>query len=61
MANYMVITPNDRPPALDVFGTDVTVLASASQNGCYGIAHQRGDEGSGPPPHSHVWDEAFLF
>lgn len=33
---------------------------SASQNGCYGIAHQRGAEGSGPPPHSHVWDEAFF-
>jgi len=55
-----VTTPNDRPPSLNVFGTDVTVLAAASQNGGYGITHQQGEQGSGPPPHSHGWDEAFF-
>jgi quercetin dioxygenase-like cupin family protein len=25
----------------------------------FGITLQRGDEGTGPPPHSHDWDEAF--
>ena len=60
MKKYMVITPNDRPASLNVFGTDVTVLAAASQIGGYGITHQQGEEGSGPPPHSHGWDEAFF-
>ncbi|SFG77654.1 cupin domain-containing protein [Neptunomonas qingdaonensis] len=60
MDKYIVVTPNDRPASLKVFGTDVTVLAAASQIGAYGITHQQGEEGSGPPPHSHGWDEAFF-
>lgn len=60
MNKYIVTTPHDRPSPLNVFGTDVTVLAAASQIGGYGITHQQGEEGSGPPPHSHGWDEAFF-
>ncbi|MCB1749210.1 MAG: cupin domain-containing protein [Gammaproteobacteria bacterium] len=60
MNRHMVIPPNQRPAALDVFGTDVTVLAAASRVGGYGITHQQGAAGSGPPPHSHGWDEAFF-
>lgn len=60
MNKYIVTIPNDRPSSLNVFGTDVTVLAVASQLGGYGITHQQGEEGSGPPPHSHGWDEAFF-
>ncbi len=60
MNKYIVTTPNDRPSPLNVFGTDVTVLAAASQIDGYGITHQQGEEGSGPPPHSHGWDEAFF-
>lgn len=60
MRKYMVITPNNRPASLNVFGTDVTILTAASQIGGYGITHQQGEEGSGPPPHSHGWDEAFF-
>lgn len=56
----VVIPPDARPAALDVFGTDVTVLVSATELGCYGITFQQGVEGSGPPPHSHGWDEAFF-
>jgi len=56
----VVITPANRPKALDVFGTGVTVLGFASQMGCYGITYQEGPEGSGPPPHRHGWDEAFF-
>lgn len=40
-------------------GEEITVLASAEQTGSYEIFRQRGPEGSGPPPHSHPWDEAF--
>jgi len=60
MNRHEVIALEDRAEALDVFGTEVTVLAFASQNGCYGITHQCGAEGSGPPPHCHPWDEAFF-
>lgn len=34
-------------------------MASGDQTGSYEIFSQRGPEGSGPPPHSHPWDEAF--
>jgi quercetin dioxygenase-like cupin family protein len=52
----LVVTPGDRSPALSVLGVKVTILVSdeASQ-----ITHQSGDEGAGPPAHSHDWDESF--
>jgi quercetin dioxygenase-like cupin family protein len=55
-----VIAPNDYPPALDIVGEHVTVLASGEATGGYEIFLQRGPEGSGPPPHSHPWDESFF-
>lgn len=55
----VVITPSERSKTLDVFGTKVTVLGFATEMGGYGITYQEGPEGSGPPPHSHGWDEAF--
>jgi len=57
--SYFVQTPDQRPEALDVVGTKVSVLASSTETGCYGITFQEGEEGTGPPPHSHDWDEAF--
>ncbi len=45
--------------ALNVVGEQLTVLASGAQTGSYEVFHQAGPEGSGPPPHSHPWDEAF--
>jgi quercetin dioxygenase-like cupin family protein len=36
----------------------LTLLASGSATGSYEIFLQQGPEGSGPPPHSHPWDEA---
>ena len=56
---HVVIAATNRPRALDVLGTKVTVLASSSKTDCYGITFQEGEEGSGPPPHSHDWDESF--
>ena len=55
----VVIPTSDRPSALDVFRTKVTILATSSNNGCYGITYQEGGESEGPPPHHHGWDEAF--
>jgi quercetin dioxygenase-like cupin family protein len=54
-----VVTPGDYDPALNVLGTKVIVLASNAATQAYEITLQQGDEGTGPPPHSHNWDESF--
>jgi len=55
-----IVAPEDYAPALDIVGEHVTVLASGEATQSYEIFLQRGPEGSGPPPHSHPWDESFL-
>ncbi|HET7909659.1 MAG TPA: cupin domain-containing protein [Nitrospira sp.] len=60
-AQPFVVTPVDRDPALNVLGTKVTVLASNTVTHSYEITLQQGDEGMGPPPHSHNWDESFYI
>jgi hypothetical protein len=52
-----ITAPEDYAPALDIVGEHVTVLASGEATDGYEIFLQRGPEGSGPPPHSHPWDE----
>jgi quercetin dioxygenase-like cupin family protein len=56
-----VVTPEDYDRALNVVGTEVTILASNAATESYEITFQKGDEGTGPPPHSHDWDEAFFI
>jgi quercetin dioxygenase-like cupin family protein len=56
-----VLRPADRKPALNVLGTQMTVLASGSDIEDQQIVVQVGDEGMGPPPHSHDWDESFYI
>ena len=58
-AQPFVVTPEDYEPALNVLGGKVTVLASNAATKSYEITLQQGDEGTGPPPHSHPWDESF--
>ena len=58
-AEPFVVTPADYDPALNVLGTKVTVLASNAVTQSYEITLQQGDEGTGPPLHSHNWDESF--
>jgi quercetin dioxygenase-like cupin family protein len=55
-----VVAPQDYAPALNIVGENVTVLASGDATEGYEIFLQRGPEGSGPPPHSHPWDESFF-
>src|ERR1700761_2538718 len=55
-----VLTPDRYATALNVLGTHVTVLAANTMTKSYGITLQQGDEGTGPPPHSHDWDESFF-
>jgi quercetin dioxygenase-like cupin family protein len=51
--------PKDYTRSLDVVGEKITVLASKDATQSYEIFLQAGVEGSGPPPHSHDWDESF--
>ena len=52
------VEPHQQHP-LNVVGEQLTVLASGAQTGGYEIFRQVGPEGSGPPPHTHPWDESF--
>ena len=56
-----VVTPNAYARALNVVGEKITVLASNVSTQGYEIFLQQGDEGTGPPPHSHDWDESFYI
>lgn len=55
----LVVMSGDRNTALSVVGTNVTVLVSDTDSRDQQITLQSGDEGTGPPPHSHDWDESF--
>ncbi|SRR5260221_9513545 len=46
-------------PRLNVMGEVIEVLADAGTTGSYEIFEQHGPEGTGSPPHSHSWDEAY--
>ena len=54
-----VVWPHNYAPPLNIVGEHVTVLASGEATDGYEIFLQQGPEGSGPPPHSHPWDESF--
>ncbi|HUI25093.1 MAG TPA: cupin domain-containing protein [Candidatus Kryptonia bacterium] len=59
-AKPFFVTPRDYAPPLNIVGEHVTVLASGEATEGYEVFLQRGSEGSGPPPHSHPWDESFF-
>lgn len=54
-----VLTPDQRQPALNVLGMQISILASNAATRSFGLTLQQGDEGLGPPPHRHDWDESF--
>jgi quercetin dioxygenase-like cupin family protein len=58
-AKPFVVAPSDYPPAMEIVGERITVLASGEATAGYEIFLQQGPEGSGPPPHNHPWDESF--
>src|SRR5215510_6816784 len=61
MPKPFIVTPSGAPRALNVVGQELTVLASGAETGSYEMLRQVGPEGSGPPPHKHTWDEAFVI
>jgi quercetin dioxygenase-like cupin family protein len=58
---HFVVTPADRKTPLNVMGAKITVLASGAEVSDQRVTLQRGDEGIGPPPHSHAWNESFYI
>ncbi len=56
-----VVTPDAYTRALNVVGERITVLASNTATQGYEVFLQQGEEGSGPPPHCHDWDESFYI
>lgn len=60
MPRPLVVPPDRRPRALDVVGEKITVLASSEDTQGYELFFQDGPRGTGPPPHSHDWDESFF-
>ena len=58
-AQPFVVTPRDYDPPLNVLGVKVTVLASNTATQAHEITRHQGENGMGPPPHSHNWDESF--
>ena len=59
-AKPFIVALKDYAPALNIVGEHITVLASGEATEGYEIFLQRGPEGTGPPPHSHPWDESFF-
>lgn len=55
----LVIQPGERSAVLNVVGIKVEVLVSDAVSQSQQITLQSGDEGVGPPPHNHPWDESF--
>ena len=55
-----LIRPAERSEALHLAGVDITPLVSADQSADYEIGVISGQEGHGPPPHSHPWDESYF-
>jgi quercetin dioxygenase-like cupin family protein len=60
MPKPFVVSPEKRSRALDVVGEKITVLAAKADTQGYELFFQDGTRGTGPPPHSHDWDESFF-
>lgn len=54
-----IVKPDGQNPVLNVIGIKMTVLVAEQDSQTQRITLQSGDEGAGPPPHHHDWDESF--
>jgi quercetin dioxygenase-like cupin family protein len=55
-----IVAPEDYADSRDIVGEHVTGLASGERTQGYVSFLLRGPAGSGPPPHSHPWDESLF-
>jgi mannose-6-phosphate isomerase-like protein (cupin superfamily) len=61
MAKPVVNCPTQRTGGYSVVGERIHVLAHGDETGAGEAFIQEGSVGSGPPPHTHPWDEAYLM
>lgn len=59
-ASPVVLKPGDRSHQLNVVGVQMWILSSGA-DGQPQVTLQTGQEGMGPPPHHHAWDESFYI
>ena len=55
-----IVAPENYDEAMNVLGVQINVLAPNVATHAYEITLQQGEEGAGPPPHRHDWDESFF-
>lgn len=60
MPTAQILTPADRPTALRVAGFDIHALITGDDAQSFEVFFTRGQDGTGPAPHSHAWDETFF-
>jgi mannose-6-phosphate isomerase-like protein (cupin superfamily) len=59
---FLFVMASEQPkPCLPIVGETIRILADATQTGGPEFFEQFGPEGSGPPPHTHPWDESFFI
>jgi quercetin dioxygenase-like cupin family protein len=62
MTGRPILSGPGEGPTYRVVGDTLRVLAAAGDTGgVYEIFEMRGPRDSGPPPHSHPWDEAYVM
>jgi quercetin dioxygenase-like cupin family protein len=61
MSAPLFLSKEAKRTQLNVVGEVIDVLVDSKATGSYEIFHQHGPEGSGPPPHTHPWDEAYFM
>ena len=57
MPRALIVAPEDHAAPLHVGGFQIVVLGSQADTGGTEFFHQSGEEGKGPGPHFHPWDE----
>ncbi len=61
MSSQPIIVKSEALPPLQVLGTQVRFLCEAhNTNSAWSLMQVTLPVGSGPPPHSHDWDEAYF-
>jgi quercetin dioxygenase-like cupin family protein len=55
----IIKTEDNMPAPLNIVNEQITIMSSNTESKDYELFLQQGPEGSGPPPHSHDWDESF--
>lgn len=54
-----IVGPDSQISKLSVIGVEINVLSTKEKANGQEITYQKGEEGMGPPPHHHTWDESF--